>query len=255
MEEQASQWVSLSVFPTTYKLWITRQMLEAFKGQAWIEGEVQATRAQAQETRKLEDVWKDSRKIREGRSVESTLVDPQVDRFVTALCGIAENVARVMPADSPEGAAARLVLKTYFPEGSAAITRQAMLAQLEDVEGLVEGLSGTHAAEAALVGLTPLVGKLVALLPEYAESLGKTSKRDVSYGQLLAARAADQERLALLIARLLVRRADHPADATPINAALAAVRVAAEKLSERRAANRGANLEVNPDTGEPVVEA
>lgn len=252
MEEQASQWVSLSVFPTTYKQWIAHQMLEVFAGQAWIEGELRGFYAQTEGTQQLEEGWRASREVAVGSSPESKIVDPQADRLVTAICGNAENVARATRASDPDGVAARTILKTYFPGGSAAITRQSMIAQLGDMRGLVAGLSSTHAAEAAQLGLTSLVGKLGALLPEYGASLGNTATRAVSFPELLAARAADQDRLALIVARLLVRRADHLADADAINAALARLRATTEKLSEQRGANRNTNVEINPRTGEPV---
>jgi hypothetical protein len=192
--------------------------------------------------------WQQDKKIREGARPELRVVDPEVDDVCAGVFNMASLMVRAMPPGDPQHEAGQTILKNYFPDGLGAFTRQVAMNQLQEVEILIEGLRGEHAAQAAVLHLDTLLARLEQLLPEYAAALGTTTKRSISYSQVQDMRRSDRSGLTLFIARLLIRREDTHDEADDINALLHIIHTAHNEQRKRNA--RPKKVDINPDTGD-----
>ena len=253
---QAADVVHLIQMPIGRKLWTIKQLEDeaTTRNMAWALPHIATLKQGAQQTWTLEQSWKTNKHVREGGLHVANSLDPKIDSACGAIFNIAHSMASALDASSPLAQAATTVLTTYFPLGLGEVTRQPMIDQHADVEAIIEGLRTTHAAEAALLNLEPLLLTLEALMPAYGAALGAPTKRATTFSDLQARRAMDHSGLALFAARLLVRAADEPAERAD-NAALWAILLAAQEATRADRARSGRDADVDPNTGAPVLPA
>ncbi len=97
-------------------------------------------------------------------------IDTETDIEVSIVHDTAKRYAERMP-QSAKGKAGARILRHYFRRGLAAVIRVPYEDELILVEHLHEGLTGRHAADAAVLGLTGNVEAIGRLIPQYRASL------------------------------------------------------------------------------------
>jgi hypothetical protein len=238
-------------------LWTTRQMKAEVttRSMDWALEPLEQLEGQAVETHRATNQWSIDRKVRQGTKPESRPTDALVDDASSAVFNVASAMMRAMPEGSEIHTAASTILSTYFHDGLNAFTKQPMIEQLADVEALVEGLRGRHAAQAQILNLEPLILRLEELLPVYAHALGVTRQRVLDYSDLQALQRRDHNTLIAFAARLIVRLHDHPEEAADIHAVFAHIQRAEADTRARSSSRRPPrSADVDPNTGEPVQE-
>jgi hypothetical protein len=246
--------IELSAMPTGRVIWVFNRLaaVAAERELGWVQPRLDGPILHARETYEMETAWALSRDVRPGANPAAAAIDPKLDN---ALGGIYRNTSTMLQglSGTPIADAARVVLANYFPNGVAAVTQQPMVEQLISTECIVAGLRTTHAAQAQLLGLAPLLEHVERLLSEYSLALSKPNERAVEFSQLTARRAQDHHNLRVFVARLITRLEDHPDEADAIDALWAEIHTSQEAVRDLRKRRRAVK-DVDPDTGAPVDE-
>ena len=246
--------IELSATPTGYTAWVFDRLalVAAERKLAWVQPCVDGPILHVRETLKMERAWRSERKVRPGANPVAANLDVKVDQVLGSIYNIAGLMIRSM-SGTPTGDAARDILAAYFPDGLAAVTQQAMIPESVSAESIVAGLRTTHAAQAELLNLAPLLDQLDHLLPDYTDALLNPNERSVEFSQLTARRAQDHHNLRVFVARLITRLEDHPDEADAIDALWAEIHRVQEDIRDLRKRRRAVK-DVDPDTGAPVDE-
>jgi hypothetical protein len=108
---------------------------------------------------------------------EALVLDRQIDAHLGTLVRHLESHVRLGDV-SPHSSSAEGMLREYVPGGLGSVTRLRIVEQNQRVAHILEGLGGVHAGEVAALGMTALVGKLVALNDELTRAL--QAERDIT---------------------------------------------------------------------------
>lgn len=174
---------------------------------------------------------------------EAMPLDRQIDAQLGTLLRHLESHVRLGDA-SPHSSSAQGLLREYFPEGLAAVTKLRIVEQNHRVAHILEGLGGAHAGEVAALGMTALVGKLVALNEELTRAL--QAERDItSHDELRRSQREAHELFCRAVAWILGHL--DPEDATQ-GEARARLLEPLDVQQEAEAARRRANAP-NPSKG------
>lgn len=133
----------------------------------------------------------------------SRAVDRMLDSTLSALHGGAEAYLHTHDSASEEYGAAQAFIREAFPQGPGAITRlpyEGELAQVDHLAGLFENKLASHIKA---LSLEKHAQRLEQLRKEYRVELEKPAPDVVTFDQVRAARAAGQQLLVRLTAKVL----------------------------------------------------
>lgn len=216
---------------------------------------IAAAEAAVEPTRKafrLMRLWHTQRDKSQRSRPDAAAIDNALDRAISRVRNRAADFAD-MPDDDPSVTMANDFIDTFFPDGVAAITNQPYEEQLVDTEELVKAWqepAWQNVIDALGLGrFTDLVATLVV---DYREAVVTFDRRSVTWSEVKASEAANQDLMLSLIARIL---GHYPTDSEhDLEARTQYLEMFDEQnnlTAEYRRRRRGkATPDIDPDTGE-----
>ncbi len=256
-EKQGTELSDLNRFSNGRRLFVLRAMkkLVTDLGMAELGGAVDWALSHERATRKLERRWRQVRKKQSQGRGKAKEIDIQLDRLIGSMFTALN--AQLPPLDPESELAVRIrgFLDAYFPEGPAAITQ----AEYEDALAIIDEMNEDLAplSEEQLKELTVLnhARELARLAPLFQAELDSPSA-GFKFKTLREARLEGHERLCELVGGVLffTRDRGNPENVEKRAALLAPVLEANERVKARRKRKNGPDVEVDPNTGEELLE-
>ena len=212
----------------------------------------------SEHTLALELKWSSARATATRTRGQAARIDNQIDVQISALeSGIKSQM--VGDDDEPEVEMARELHRTFFAEGVAAITQQAFEVQEGLMDAMLAMLDARFAKHVEALGLGRGVERLRRLTGEFKAELDRDRKPGVTFDQVRAARHQLHEATCRVLIGVLYHLDAGHLGAGDASAAAVRARILEPLLDQQERVAQAysrhrAPTDVNPDTGEEIVE-
>jgi hypothetical protein len=244
--------IDLHRFPTGRRLFALRRVLERVSkrdGDPALRARIAAAIAEDERTRALEIAWS-GREENAQHGAGAKALDAELDRSLAALDQFLAAQVKVLGPEHESHQAAVLLRKAAFPNGLTAVTSLPYVLEQEEVRRILTELRAPGRAEAAeMLGLTPHVEVIAALNERYRELLN-VDRDDLSWQQVLEARAEGQARLAWIVVLLLAAFVDQPEARAEVLAPV----FDQDRAIVRHRKGRTSSPDVDPETGVEISD-
>jgi hypothetical protein len=254
---ELSRFIKLNELSTGRRLFALLRILALLtaRGLTQIVQLVEQAIAHDRQTHQLDLHWH-ARRLQPRHTSNIGPLDARVDRAIKALRdGAAAQAEGAAPDDPIHGEVAEF-LGEVLPVGVYAITSQPYVEQLNDLEHIVEKLTGPLAASVVELGLQRQAARLSELLPLYRDAINGVGNADVlQYATVNDTRKRGQRYLHEVIAMILgtYYRADDPEHQTARTELLGPIVEQNEAVRAYLRARRAVR-DVDPETGDPEPE-
>ncbi|MEZ6189589.1 MAG: hypothetical protein R3F62_31885 [Planctomycetota bacterium] len=247
--------LNLYRFPSGRRLSCLRSMRERLGGPAFAPLQFVLDRAIAAEweTRRLEIRYRNALRRRKSEfSSETSELDAELDRALSALEGACGVALKAYGEDSPRGEAATLLRGELFPQGVRFLIHMPYMEQEAEVTVLLERIAAEPALAQAvqIVGVEDLVDRVAELNLRYGEAIrADRSAESASFDEVRAAREAGHERLCWIVFLAVARLHALPPDGELAEALTAALEVVSEQNAaiKRTRKRRRSVTDVDPE--------
>jgi len=256
-EKKGTELSKLNRFSNGRRLFVLRKMHKLANELAMPELVTAAAWALTHErtTRKLERKWRQVREKRSRGRGKAQEIDIKLDRIIGAMFGALNNLLEPLDPASELAIKVRAFIDTYFPNGAEEITKAEFEDALAIIDEMNEDLAALTEEQLAELSILHHARGLAHFAPLFHAELDGPSD-GFEFRTLLNARLEGHERLCELVGGVLflTRDRDNPQNVEKRAALLAPVLDANERVSARRKRRNGPDVEVDPNTGEELLE-
>ncbi|TXD41280.1 hypothetical protein FRC96_04660 [Lujinxingia vulgaris] len=207
----------------------------------------------SEQTLALELKWSTARANATRARGQATLIDHQIDEQLSALeSGIKSQM--VGDDDEPEVEMARELHRTFFAEGVGAITQKAYEVQEGLIDAMLASLDARFNNHVEALGLRRGVERLRRLTGEFKAELDRDRKPGVTYDQVQAARHQLHEATCRVLIGVLYHLEAGEASTLARRANILEPLLDQQERVAQAYSRHRAPTDVNPDTGEEIVE-
>lgn len=251
-------------FSNGRRLFVLRQVLAVAKELAnpKLVARTEAAIAHELELRKKERRWARTKGKKSKARGEAQVLDARIDRLLSSLYRTVESVLDAVDPTGEHAAMVRAFLAKYFPAGVQEITHSEFEDELNIIEEMNEDFATLSEDDIKKLNIGYHVPELARLAPLFAAELDKSEEGDaIRFSEVRAAREQGHLKLVKLVATIVSEYdedevpEDEKAQVAKAQADLLAPILAANaRVAERRKRRNGADVEVDPDTGEELED-
>ena len=248
--------ISLPILTTGRRLFALKQCLEAARAltEAQLIDLIEAAIAHDTATLTMEQAWVRSRGSSEARG-EAASIDNRIDALLGALYTALKDNTVVFGSETPAFISSDRILNQLFSEGVRPIITLPFEEQLAVNATIAGRLTGDLQQDAAAAGVERFVSTLTSLNEAFGVELEKSTRREVDFSALDAARDKGNLFVRQIVAVVLgAYYQDDDAAAVRRRALLGPILKQRDLVRQARKGHRKAQ-DVDPNTGEDLADA